>query len=84
MYNKGTSNERSKTMKAKINLDTMTDIQRFVNAVSNVEEDVVLKDSIGHCVSAKSLIGAIYSMEWTDVYVYCDKDIAGLILEWIV
>ena len=71
-------------MKAKINLDTMTDIQKFVNTVSSVEEDVTLKDDAGHCVSAKSLIGAIYSMEWATVYCHCAKDISGLIIQWIV
>lgn len=71
-------------MRAKINLVTMTDIQRFVDTVSSVEEDVTLKDNAGHCVSAKSLIGAIYSMEWSEVYCYCEKDIESLILEWII
>lgn len=71
-------------MKAKINLVTMTDIQRFVDTVSKIKEEVILKDSVGHCVSAKSMLGALYSLEWKDVYVHCDKDITGLILEWIV
>lgn len=71
-------------MRAKINLDTMTDIQKFVNVVSTVEEEVTLKDSAGHCVSAKSLLGALYTLEWADVYCYCEKDIGSLILDWII
>ena len=71
-------------MRAKINLDTMTDIQKFVSVVSKVDEEVTLKDSAGHCVSAKSLLGAIYSLEWADIYCHCDKDIESLILEWII
>ena len=71
-------------MRAKINLNTMTDVQKFVDTVSDVNEDVILKDNAGHCVSAKSLLGAIYTMEWADVYCECSKDISGSILSWIV
>jgi hypothetical protein len=84
VYNKGTSNERRKKMKVKIGLNTMTDIRVFVDRVSSVEEDVILKDNTGHCVNAKSLLGAVYTMEWTDVYCECKKDISGRILPWIV
>ena len=71
-------------MKVKINLVTMTDVQKFINAVEPVEENVTLQDSAGHCVSAKSMLGAIYTMEWAEVYCHCTKDISGLILPWIV
>ena len=71
-------------MKVKVNLDTMTSIQKFVEVVSSVEENVTLKDALGHCVNAKSLLGAIYTMEWTDIYCHCEKDISGLILSWIM
>lgn len=71
-------------MKAKIRLDTMHDIQNFVGAVSSVTEKVTLEDDEGNRVSAKSLLGAIYTMEWANIYCYCDKDISGTILPWIV
>ena len=71
-------------MRHKIRLDTMRDIQRFVDTVSNIDTKVTLEDGAGHCVNAKSLLGAIYTTEWTHVYCYCDKDISGMILEWIV
>lgn len=71
-------------MNAKINLDTMTDIRNFTDAVSHIKEDVILKDNAGHCVNAKSLIGALYTMEWVDVYCSCERDISGIILPWIV
>ena len=71
-------------MRQQIRLDTMKDIQDFINIVSGINESVVLEDGGGHCVNAKSILGAIYTTEWTRVYCYCDKDISGHILKWIV
>lgn len=71
-------------MRVRINLITTSDVKNFVNAISAVEEDVTLIDSVKHCVSGKSLLGAIYTLEWDEVYCLCDKDITQLILPWIV
>ena len=71
-------------MRQKIQLDTMSDIRNFVAAVSKVEHRVTLEDDEGHRVSASSLLGAIYSLEWEHIYCYCEKDISGTILPWIV
>ena len=71
-------------MRQRIRLDTMSDVQDFVKAVSKVDEKVLLEDNDGHRVSAASILGALYSMEWTHIYCYCDKDISGIILPWII
>ena len=71
-------------MQHKIQLDTMKDIHKFVEIVSRLDEEVLLKDNSGHCVSAKSLMGAIYTMEWSDIYCYCNKDISAFIFHWII
>ena len=71
-------------MRQQIRLDTMSDIQKFIDVVSKVGERVTLEDGEGHCVSATSLLGALYSMEWTHIYCYCNKDISGIILPWII
>lgn len=71
-------------MRVKINIDTMTDIQSFVNVVSDINVPVILEDGNGLCVSAKSLLGSLYAMEFENVYCCCEKDISGLILKWIV
>lgn len=71
-------------MRQRVRLETMTDIQKFVGVVSRTGEKVTLEDGDGHCVSAASLLGALYSMEWNEVYCYCPKDISGMILPWIV
>lgn len=71
-------------MKQKIRLDTMSDIQKFVSVVSKTGEKVTLEDGEGHCVSATSLLGALYSMEWANIYCHCNKDISGTILPWSI
>ena len=71
-------------MRQRISLDTMSDVQTFVNVVSKVDSKVVLEDNNGHRVSASSLLGALYSMEWECIYCYCEKDISGIILPWII
>lgn len=71
-------------MKQRIRLDTMSDIRSFVDTVSTVTEKVTLEDDDGNRVSAKSLLGAVYTVEWKTIYCYCDKDISGIILPWII
>ena len=71
-------------MRARIRLDTLGDIKAFIGAVASVEEKITLEDNDGHCVSAKSLMGAIYSMEWDAIYCNCDKDITTLIMNWVI
>ncbi len=71
-------------MRQRVRLDTMTDIRKFVEVVSRFDERVFLEDNTGFKVSAKSLLGAVLSMEWAEVYCCSDKDIAASILPWII
>ncbi len=71
-------------MRARIRLDTLGDIKAFISTVAPVTENITLEDNEGHCVSAKSLMGAIYSMEWDAIYCNCDKDITTLIMNWVI
>lgn len=71
-------------MRQKIRLDTMNDIKDFVKTVNEIEEYVFLEDGDGNRVSAKSLLGCLYSLEWNHIYCYCNKDISGIIIRWIV
>lgn len=71
-------------MRQKIRLDTMTDVHKFVEVVSRIDEEVILEDDNNHRVSAASILGALYSMEWACVYCHCSKDISGSILPWII
>lgn len=71
-------------MKAKIRLDTISDIRNFVNAVSGVAGDVHLTDGNNLTVSAKSILGAMYTMEWSEIYCTCDKDIYRLVQKYVL
>ena len=70
-------------MQVKVELDTMTDITEFVNIVSTVPAPVHLV-SDDFRVSGKSLLGAIYTMEWSEVWCECDVDIYSKIEKFVV
>ena len=70
--------------RTRIRLDTMSDIQKFVEVMSRINDRVWLEDGEGCRVSAKSLLGAIYSLEWNEIYCYCNSDIAGHLIPWMI
>lgn len=73
-------------MRLKIRLDTLTDINQFVKKISELDENtkVCLEDLKGFRVSARSLLGVVYTVEWSEVYCMSDKDISFVIDKWIV
>lgn len=62
-------------MRAKIRLDTMKDINQFVATCSKVSVPVYITDGAGLRVSAKSVLGVMYSMEFANIWCECDEDI---------
>nr|DAP55403.1 MAG TPA: phosphocarrier protein HPr [Caudoviricetes sp.] len=60
--------------KIKINLETLSDIKNFVNIADTIPEEVCLIDNSGHKVSAKSLLGCMYSTEFDETYVISDSE----------
>lgn len=54
--------------KYKIELVTITDIQNFVNVVSSLPGKITLTDGSDFCVNAKSLLGAMATVEWSELY----------------
>ena len=70
-------------MKAKVNLDTGLAIRNFVEVCNRIPEKVFLVDSENFCVSAKSLLGAVATMDWSEVYVVCEKDIRASIMDYL-
>lgn len=62
-------------MRAKLRLDTISDVQDFVNIANTIEEPIMIKDMVGHCVSGQSMIGMLYSLEWKEIWCECEKDI---------
>ena len=71
-------------MRVKIRLDTLSDVNKFVEVVSRFDEKVELVDDEGHCVSAKSILGALCSFEWNEIYCRCSKDIGASIMSWMI
>lgn len=70
-------------MRVKINIDTLSRITEFVNICSQLDCDVYLIDGKRCCVSAKSLIGAVATMDWSTVLVECEQDIYTYIQDFI-
>ena len=60
-------------MRVKIRLDTMKDIHQFVSICSKVQAPVVVTDGGGMRVSAKSILGVMYSMEFAEIW--CESDV---------
>ena len=71
-------------MKAKINIDTLSKINSFVAICSKLDCKVDLVDGNGYCVSAKSLMGAVATMDWNEVYAESERDIYSDIREFVV
>ena len=73
--------ERRKYMtRTQIRLDTMNSINKFVETMSHLDDNVWLEDGSGIRVSAKSLLGFIYSLEWTRIYCFCERDINAYLI----
>ena len=70
-------------MKVKVNIDTLSKINTFVAICSRLDCRVNLIDGQGYCVSAKSLIGAVATMDWSQVFVEADKDIYSYIIDFV-
>lgn len=70
--------------RTKIRLDTLSSVNRFVEVMEQLNVPVWLEDGDGCRVSAKSLLGALYSLEWENVYCYCEKDINVHLMPWII
>ena len=62
-------------MKARIRLDTMKDITQFVAACAEIPYPVHVTDGAGLKVSAKSVLGVMYSMEFGNIWCECEHDI---------
>jgi hypothetical protein len=70
--------------RTQIRLDTLSDVNKFVDVMSKVKGQVWLADDDGSRVNAKSLLGALYSMEWTRIYCYCESNITAELMPWMV
>lgn len=58
----------------RVRLDTMQDVNEFVNVSTSISSRVTLSDNDCHSVNGKSLLGCLYSMEFDKLYVTCDAE----------
>ena len=70
-------------MRVKVELETMNDVTQFVAIATQVAEPVHLVGN-DFRVSAKSLLGALYTMEWDDVWCECERDIYTKIEKFVI
>lgn len=70
-------------MKEKVNLDTMGKINAFVAVCSRLDCKVDLIDGNGYRVSGKSLVGALATMDWNQVFIECERDIYAYVQEFL-
>lgn len=57
----------------KIRLDTLSDVNEFVNIAASIPERVVITDGSGLTVNAKSVLGVLHAMEFDSLY--CDSSV---------
>lgn len=73
--------------KLKIRLETLTDIRKFVDAVTSTEGNSVLENEAGtYRINAKSFLGAAAAVEdWGDIWVCSDNaNIYSAIKEFVI
>lgn len=71
-------------MRAKVRLDTMKDINQFVSICSKVPEPVHITDGAGLKVSAKSILGVMYSMEFDEIWCETEANIYSQLDKFII
>ena len=70
-------------MRVRIQLETMNDVSEFVSITTKISVPVHLVGN-DFRVSAKSLLGALYTMEWDEVWCECEKDIYTKIEKFVI
>ena len=70
--------------RTQIRLDTLSDVNGFIEEMLKIKEPVWLEDGSGIRVNARSMLGCLYSLEWTRIYCCCDKDINVHLMSWAI
>lgn len=67
----------------RIRLETESDIINFINAVESVNNPVVITDGEGMRVNAKSMLGMLYAMTFSEMWCESDYDIYPYIKDFL-
>ena len=69
----------------KIRLDTLSDANDFLFAVSQIPEEVYIRSGKHLCTSAKSALGChMARIEWNDLICECERDIYTRIRKFVI
>ncbi len=70
--------------KYRIRLDTMADVNRFVGIATKIPGKLILTDDEDFTVNGKSLLGAMYTFEWDQIYCESESEIYLKIKDFII
>ena len=70
-------------MRYRIRLETMHDVNKFVGMAGKYPGKITLTDGENFTVNGKSLLGAMYTMEWDQIYCSSDHEIYHLIKDFV-
>ena len=70
--------------KYRIRLDTMAEVNRFVGIATQIPGKLILTDGESFTVNGKSLLGAMYTFEWDQIFCESETEIYHLIKDFIV
>ena len=62
-------------MRVRLDLITTGDVTEFVRICNTIPYRIDLCNDDNHHVSGKSLLGALYSLEWSEIYCTCEQDV---------
>lgn len=73
-------------MRARLILDTVSDVTRFVEITKKLKQPITVTDGNGLKVNAKSLMGMLYALEFTNLLCETedDNDIYMAIKEFVI
>lgn len=72
-------------MKYKIRLDTSTDVAKFVALTTSIQNaEITVTDGKGMCVNARSLLGMLYALEFTELWCNSNVEIYDLIKDFVI
>ena len=61
-------------MRAKIRLDTVSDVNKFVDITSKLRQPITITDGNNLRVNAKSVIGVLHAMEFDNLICETEED----------
>ena len=71
-------------MRVRIRIDTGADARQFVDIATKATKPVFITDGDGLKVSAKSLLGTLYALEFDELWCESEEDIYHAIEDFII